>query len=198
MDLQDPAGGNVRGVIAFIGIGSNSGNPADNCRQAVRQLSETAQVRLLRCSSLYRTEPVGPQDQPWFINAAAEIRTILPPRQLFDALKGIERRMGRTEGPKWGPRVIDLDLLLYGQEVVSEGDLTVPHPEMQRRRFVLVPLCELASYAIHPAFGVSVRGLMDRLADQGRVELYDSTVAETEKEVAVSDRETNSSNEGKR
>ena len=117
---------------------------------------------------------------------------MFPPRQLFDALKGIERRMGRTEGPKWGPRVIDLDLLLYGQEVVSEGDLIVPHPEMQRRRFVLVPLCELASYAIHPAFGVSVRGLMDRLADQGRVELYRSTVAETEKEVGISDSETNS------
>ena len=84
------------------------------------------------------------------------------------------------------------------QYPVSEGDLIVPHPEMQRRRFVLVPLCELASYAIHPAFGVSVRGLMDRLVDQGRVELYHSTVAETEEEVGVSDRETNSFNEGNR
>ncbi len=83
MDLQGPAGGDVRGVIAFIGIGSNSGNPADACREAVRQLSETPQVRLLRCSSLYRTEPVGPQDQPWFINAVAEIRTITSTQTAF-------------------------------------------------------------------------------------------------------------------
>jgi 2-amino-4-hydroxy-6-hydroxymethyldihydropteridine diphosphokinase len=190
MDLQGPAGGEVRGVIAFIGIGSNRGNPVDACREAVRHLSETPQVRLLRCSSLYRTEPVGPHDQPWFINAVAEIRTSLPPRRLFEALKEIERRMGRTEGPKWGPRIIDLDLLLYGQEVVAEGDLNIPHPELHRRRFVLVPLCELASYVIHPAFGVSVGGLMDRLTDPGSVELYSPVDAEAGKEGVISDRGT--------
>jgi 2-amino-4-hydroxy-6-hydroxymethyldihydropteridine diphosphokinase len=180
MDLQGPAGGEVRGVIAFIGIGSNSGNPVDACREAVHRLSETRKVRLLRCSSFYRTEPIGPHDQPWFINAVAEIRTSLPPRGLFEALKGIERRMGRTEGPKWGPRLIDLDLLFYGQEVVAEGDLIIPHPELHRRRFVLVPLCELASYAVHPAFGVSVRGLMERLSDRGVVELYSAADAEAD------------------
>ena len=78
--------------------------------------------------------------------------------------------MGRTDGPRGGPRVIDLDLLLYGQEVVAEEDLAIPHPELHRRRFVLEPLCELASYVIHPAFGVSVRGLLDRLTDPGLVE----------------------------
>ncbi len=78
--------------------------------------------------------------------------------------------MGRTEGPRWGPRVIDLDILLYGQEVIAEEGLVIPHPELHRRRFVLEPLCELASYAIHPAFGVSVRGLLDRLTDPGLVE----------------------------
>lgn len=177
MEFPCHASGEIRGVIAFIGIGSNRGKPADACRKAVRKLTETLEVRLLRCSSLYRTEPVGPYDQPWFINAVAEIRTSLPPRLLFDALKEIERRMGRTEGPKWGPRLIDLDLLLYGQEVVQERDLVIPHPELHRRRFVLVPLCELASYAIHPAFGVSVRGLLERLEDPCRVERYDSAVA---------------------
>ena len=79
---------------------------------------------------------------------------------------------------KGGPRIIDLDILLYGQEVIQEGDLVVPHPEMHRRRFVLVPLCELASYAVHPAFGVSLRGLLDRLTDPARVELYKSAVDE--------------------
>jgi 2-amino-4-hydroxy-6-hydroxymethyldihydropteridine diphosphokinase len=116
---------------------------------------------------------VGPQDQAWFINAVAEIRTVLKARELFEELKGIERLMGRTEGPKWGPRIIDLDILLYGQEVVQEEDLIIPHPELHKRRFVLTPLSELASYAIHPSFGVSVHGLMDRLKDPARVERYD-------------------------
>ena len=177
MELRGQAGGEIRGVVAFIGIGSNQGSPADACREGVRNLSEMPGVRLLRCSSLYRTEPVGPRDQPWFVNAVAEIRTSLAPRMLFDGLKGIERRMGRTEGPKWGPRLIDLDLLLYGQEVLHEQDLVIPHPELHRRRFVLVPLCELASYAIHPAFGVSAGGLLERLEDPCRVERYHPAVA---------------------
>ncbi len=163
----------IRGVIAFVGIGSNQGEPADACREAMRRLSETPGVRLLRSSSFYRTEPVGPQDQPWFINAVAEIRTSLSPRRLFHSLKEIERLMGRAEGPKWGPRLIDLDLLLYGQELLQESDLVIPHPELHRRRFVLVPLCELASYAIHPAFGVSARGLLERLEDPCRVERHE-------------------------
>jgi 2-amino-4-hydroxy-6-hydroxymethyldihydropteridine diphosphokinase len=160
----------VWGVVAFIGIGSNMCDPAARCRDAVRRLGEVPEIRLLRSSSLYRTEPVGPRDQPWFINAVAEIRTGLRPQGLLAALKGIEREMGRIEGPRWGPRVMDLDLLLYGQEVLAEEGLAIPHPEMHRRRFVLEPLCELASYVIHPAFGVSVRGLLDRLQDPAIVE----------------------------
>jgi 2-amino-4-hydroxy-6-hydroxymethyldihydropteridine diphosphokinase len=170
MNMPQPPETEVRGVIAFVGIGSNLGEPAAMCRAAVGEIAGFPGIRLLRCSSLYRTEPLGPQDQPWFVNAVAEIRTVLAPRRLFESLKEIERRLGRTSGPKWGPRLIDLDLLFYGQEVVQEEDLKVPHPELHRRAFVLVPLCELASYQIHPAFGVSVRGLMDRLADPGRVE----------------------------
>jgi 2-amino-4-hydroxy-6-hydroxymethyldihydropteridine diphosphokinase len=173
MGFSDPGSDPVSGVVAFIGIGANMGRPASACREAFSRLAEIPGVRLLRKSPLYRTEPVGPQEQTWFINAVAEIRTELSPRQLFSALKETERHMGRIEGARWGPRVIDLDLLLYGQEVVREEGLVVPHPEMHRRRFVLVPLCGLASYAIHPAFGVTVRGLLDRLTDSARVELYD-------------------------
>ena len=106
--------------------------------------------------------------------------------------------MGRTEGQKWGPRVIDLDILLYGQEVVSEGDLTIPHPEMHRRRFVLAPLCELASYVVHPVFGVSIRGLIDRLTDQAQVELHSPGDREVGKEGGVTDAEKNSLDEGQR
>lgn len=171
MASPTPDHGPVRGVVAFIGVGANVGDAAKTCRKAIGLLGELPGVRVLRASSLYRTEPVGPQDQEWFINAVAEIRTSLAPEALLKALKELEQRLGRTPGEKWGPRIIDLDILLYGQEVIREEQLAVPHPEMHRRRFVLVPLCELASYAIHPAFGVSARGLLDRLTDTARVEL---------------------------
>jgi 2-amino-4-hydroxy-6-hydroxymethyldihydropteridine diphosphokinase len=174
MGCPNPSDGAVSGVIAFIGIGANMGKPAETCRTAVAQLAEIPGIRLLRSTSLYRTEPVGPKEQEWFINAVAEIRTNLAPTILLRALKEIERRLGRIEGVKWGPRVIDLDILLYGQEVIHEGELVIPHAELHRRRFVLVPLCELASYAIHPAFGISMRGLLDRLTDSDRVELFDT------------------------
>ena len=160
----------MRGIIAFVGIGSNLRDPTAQCREAFRRLDTIPGIRVLRRSSLYRTAPVGPEDQPWFINAVAEIRTDLSPRKLFEALKGIERKMGRSDGPHWGPRVVDLDLLLYGQQVVAEEGLIIPHPEMHRRRFVLEPLCEIASYVIHPGFGISIHGLLDRMTDQGLVE----------------------------
>ena len=178
MASPTPDHGPVRGVVAFIGVGANVGDAAKTCRKAIGLLGEIPGVRVLRASSLYRTEPVGPQDQEWFINAVAEIRTSLAPEALLKALKELEQRLGRTPGKKWGPRIIDLDILLYGQEVIREEHLVVPHPEMHRRRFVLVPLCELASYAIHPAFGVSARGLLDRLTDPARVELYGAERAE--------------------
>ncbi|OHE24252.1 MAG: 2-amino-4-hydroxy-6-hydroxymethyldihydropteridine diphosphokinase, partial [Syntrophobacterales bacterium RBG_19FT_COMBO_59_10] len=111
MEGEDSSKGEIRGIIAFIGVGSNMENPAERCREAVERLSTHPGIRLLAHSSFYRTEPVGPQDQPWFINAVAEIRTVLTPRQLFAALKEIEREIGRKEEKKWGPRLIDLDLL---------------------------------------------------------------------------------------
>ena len=174
----------MRGVVAFIGIGSNQRDPAAQCRDAIRRIGAVPEIHLLRSSSLYRTEPVGFQNQAWFINAVAEIRTGLSPRNLLDTLKGIEREMGRTEGPHGGPRVIDLDILLYGQQVVAEEGLVIPHPELHRRRFVLEPLCELASYAIHPAFGVSVCGLLDRLTDPGIVERCEEGKIANEQSVA--------------
>jgi 2-amino-4-hydroxy-6-hydroxymethyldihydropteridine diphosphokinase len=165
-----PFGEGLRGVIAFIGIGSNMRDPVFQCREAVRRLGCETGIRLVRVSALYRTEPVGKSDQPWFVNAVAEVRSGQRPRVLLETLKRIECEMGRIEGPRWGPRAIDLDLLLYGQEVVAEQGMVIPHPEMHRRRFVLEPLCELASYVVHPAFGVSARGLLDRLQDPARVE----------------------------
>jgi len=158
------------GVICFLGIGSNMGNPAANCAVAERRLSEVDGVTVLRCSSLYRTQPVGIEEQDWFVNGVIEIRTALGPRPLMDAVLGVEEEMGRVRNGKWGPRIIDIDILFYGQFVVDDEDLVIPHPLLHKRRFVLVPLDEIAPHAIHPAFGVSVRGLLDRLDDTNKVE----------------------------
>ncbi len=165
-----PSCGKVCGVICYLGIGSNLDQPVEKCLEAFRRIGSASGITLLRCSSLYRTEPVGLKNQPDFVNAVAEVRTSLSPRSLLQVLHGIERDMGRIRENHWGPRVIDLDILLFGQEVFQEDDLKIPHPELHKRRFVLVPLCELASYVIHPAFGVSIRGLMQRLTDESRVD----------------------------
>ena len=160
-------------VICYVGIGSNRGDPVARCLESIDRIAAVEGVDLLRRSSLYRTEPVGPVEQDWFVNGVAEIRTHGTPRTLLERLQLIEEEMGRQRAARWGPRTIDLDILLYGQEVVSEGDLAIPHRELHLRRFVLVPLNEIASYVIHPLFGISVRGLLDRLTDTSDVQLLD-------------------------
>ena len=164
--------GVAEGIVCFVGLGSNMDDPASQCLKAFDSISAIMGVKLLRRSSLYRTEPVGFPDQDWFINAVAEIRTVLSAHELLRALQSIEKDMGRITDIKWGPRIIDLDILLYGQDIIHEEYLIIPHPELHKRRFVLVPLCEIASYVIHPAFGVSMRGLMDRLEDGKNVNIY--------------------------
>ena len=128
---------------AYIGLGSNLGDREANIIAALERLADTSDVRVLRRSSFYETAPVGVLDQPWFLNGVAEIGTGLRPRDLLNLLKQTERALGRRRGRRWGERLIDLDLLLYGQESVAEPDLVVPHPELWRRLFVLVPLAEL-------------------------------------------------------
>jgi 2-amino-4-hydroxy-6-hydroxymethyldihydropteridine diphosphokinase len=161
----------LNGIICYIGIGSNLGNALKNCQHAVESLSLTTGVEITRVSPFYKTEPVGIENQNLFINAVVEIKTALSARNLFQNLQNIEKDMGREREVKGGPRIIDLDLLFYGQEVIQDADLIVPHPEIQRRRFVLEPICEIASYLIHPDFGVSMRGLKDRLSDNKMVEM---------------------------
>lgn len=158
------------GVICFLGIGSNMGNPVANCARAEKLISGMDGVGVLRRSSLYRTEPVGVTEQEWFVNGVMEIRTTLGPRPLMDVMLHVENDMGRIRGVQWGPRIIDIDILLYGHAVINEESLSIPHPRLHTRRFVLVPLNEIAPHVIHPAFGISVRGLLDRLDDTGTVE----------------------------
>lgn len=157
------------GLIAFIGIGSNLDDPALQCEVALGHINTIDGCRLQRCSSFYQTEPVGFPDQAWFINAVAEVRAEIGIFELFRQLQEIEIKMGRQRLVKWGPRIIDLDLLFYGQQIIAEANLTVPHPEVHKRRFVLEPLHEIAPYMIHPGYGISIAGLMKRLDDNNQV-----------------------------
>ena len=137
----------------YIGLGSNLGEREAQIRLALDDLARLPMSRLVRASSLYDSEPLGEVDQPNFLNAVAEFETELSALQLLWNLLLIERRLGRTRTRRWGPRTIDLDLLLYGQLVVEESDLKVPHPELTRRSFVLVPLVELDPLLVHPVTG---------------------------------------------
>lgn len=128
----------------WIGLGSNLDDPAAQIRRALRRLNDLPGTRLRRCSALYGSTPVGPADQPDFINAAAELDTDLAPEALLDALQALERDAGRRRTRHWGERTLDLDILLYGHKRIDSERLRVPHPEMTHRAFVLVPLAEAA------------------------------------------------------
>lgn len=131
------------GVLTYIGLGSNLGDRKANVNAAAERLSREPGLRVLRRSGLFETEPVGVQDQPWFVNGVLEVEAELSPRDLLAALKRIELELGRRPTRHWGERVIDLDLLLYDDVTLAEADLVVPHAELWRRLFVLVPLAEL-------------------------------------------------------
>jgi 2-amino-4-hydroxy-6-hydroxymethyldihydropteridine diphosphokinase len=161
-------------VIAYLGIGSNLGDPIENCRTALREIASLKNVQVLRRSSLYRTEPVGDRLQDWFVNGVVEVRTTFTALQLLKALQWVEQAMGRERRDRWGPRTIDIDILLYGQDIIKAGGLVVPHPELHKRRFVLVPINEIAPYVIHALYGISMKGLLDRLEDDRAVERIDA------------------------
>lgn len=148
---------------AFIGLGSNLGDREATIRAALEAIADMPDTDLLRVSSLYDTEPVGETEQPNFLNAAALVDTDLDPRQLLWNLRLIEKRLGRVRTKPWGPRTIDLDLLLYGDEIIEEPDLRVPHPEIIRRSFVLVPLVELEPRLVHPGTGETMAAHLNRL-----------------------------------
>jgi 2-amino-4-hydroxy-6-hydroxymethyldihydropteridine diphosphokinase len=132
-------------VRCYIGLGSNLDNPERHVTTAFEQLAEIGGCHLVTHSSLYRSDPVGPQDQPDFINAVAELHTSLEPETLLDQLQAIEQRHQRVRERHWGPRTLDLDLLLYGDRQIQTSRLTVPHPHIRERAFVLWPLAEIAA-----------------------------------------------------
>ena len=157
---------------AYIGIGSNLGDRKANALEAVERVSKLPQTRIMRASSLYESEPLG-DAKTWFVNSVIQIETEFPPDQLLRKLKAIEEAMGRkrVKGKRWGSRIIDLDILLCDQEMVDKRSLKVPHPEMHKRRFVLLPLAELAPQVIHPHLKQTVSALLANVKDEKRVTL---------------------------
>jgi 2-amino-4-hydroxy-6-hydroxymethyldihydropteridine diphosphokinase len=159
------------GTDAYIGIGSNIGDKISNCRLAIDKISHLAHCRVAASSSLFKTEPEGVTGQEWYINGVSYLITSLDPFQLIKALLAIEEAMGRRRRKRWEPRIIDLDILLFGQEVIRSPHLIIPHPLMHKRRFVLEPLAQLAPEFIHPVLKVSIRRLLDGLPPGPSVEL---------------------------
>lgn len=154
---------------AYVGLGSNLGDREAHVRAAIEALGGLPDTAVTRVSSLYETEPVGGVDQPWFLNAVAQLDTELEPRQLLWNLLRIERALGRVRVQRHGPRSIDLDLLLVGERVVDDPDLKLPHPELLHRAFVLIPLVELDPLLVHPVTGDTVLAHLSRLGKRPAV-----------------------------
>lgn len=146
-------------AVIYLGIGSNLGDKSTNCRQSVGLLRSKG-ILVTKESAPYETEPWGLKDQPGFINMAVEAKTDLQPLELLGALKEIEREMGREAGVRWGPRVIDLDILLYEDMVLSTEALTIPHPHLHEREFALEPLAEIAPTVMHPLMSKNIATLL--------------------------------------
>jgi 2-amino-4-hydroxy-6-hydroxymethyldihydropteridine diphosphokinase len=159
---------------AYLALGANIGDRRESMRTAVRLLREGGACRITAASSLYLTKPVGLEDQPDFLNAVVEVRTGLSPRELLDYCRKIEETMGRQRTIRWGPRVIDIDILLYSDRRIDEDGLVIPHPRMVERAFVLVPLAEIAP-DIEIAPGSTARDAVARVGGQGIVKLEESS-----------------------
>ena len=148
-------------AIAYIALGSNLHTPREQLKRALNALAQLPQTQLMAVSSFYRSKPLGPQDQPDYLNAAVEISTALSPLALLDELQRIENEQGRVRLRRWGERTLDLDILLYGDEIIQTDRLTVPHYDMHNREFVIVPLVEIAPNLILPN-GQKLAELADR------------------------------------
>jgi 2-amino-4-hydroxy-6-hydroxymethyldihydropteridine diphosphokinase len=158
-------------TIAYIGVGSNLGDKIENCRYAIEAMGHVPECQATGCSSLFKTEPEGVIGQDWYINGVSQLTTALGPSQLIEALLSIEHAMGRRRSRRWEPRIIDLDILLFGQEIVRSRELTIPHPLLHKRRFVLEPLAQLAPEFVHPVLKVTIRSLLNGLPMGPLVEL---------------------------
>lgn len=156
--------------ISYIGIGSNLSDKVAHCKSAVHEVLMVDRHKLLAQSSLYKTEPLGYRNQDWFVNCVIKIETQLEPLDLLHALKAIESRLGRTETFRWGPRVVDLDILFFDEWEINTEELQIPHPRLQERQFVLIPLAEIDRSLLHPVLKKTVAELLNDLKEDQGVE----------------------------
>jgi 2-amino-4-hydroxy-6-hydroxymethyldihydropteridine diphosphokinase len=154
---------------AYIGIGSNLESPAENCLKAIERLNAHAGLTLVTRSSLYRSEPFGITDQDWFVNSVVQFKTSLSPQELLHVCLSIEQAMGRTRTAKWGPRIIDLDILFYDDLILKQEGLEIPHPGIAERSFVLAPMNEIAPEFIHPKLKQSIQTLFMEIPNPQQV-----------------------------
>jgi 2-amino-4-hydroxy-6-hydroxymethyldihydropteridine diphosphokinase len=161
----------AEGKLIYLSLGSNLGDRAANLERAIEALSEIG-VRVLRRSSIYETEPVDFPAQPWFLNCVVEAETSLVPRRLLEELQAIERKLGSRKLVPRGPRIIDLDVLFYETAVIQESGMDIPHPRLAERRFVLVPLAELAPGLRHPVLRKTAAELLAATQDRSAVRIW--------------------------
>lgn len=158
-------------MMIFLGLGSNEGNRRQNLENCVSEIKKTALMKIIKCSSIYESEPVGYLNQRWFLNAVAKVETDIPPLELLMIVKEIEIKMGRKVTRRWGPRVIDVDILTYGDKIITSERLTIPHPEMHNRKFVLISLAEIAPSFIHPQKKITIEKMI-KLCPENKVIWY--------------------------
>ena len=157
----------------YIGVGSNQGDPVTNCTVAIGHICSSEKNKLLKQSSYYRTEPWGHRDQDDFINLAIKIQTSYTLPELLDFLQGVERKLGKNRTVQWGPRTIDLDILFYNNDIVTSSELTIPHPHIGKRGFVLIPLEEIDPHLVHPVCHKTIAQLVHNLDDKSGVTKLD-------------------------
>ncbi len=157
---------------AYIGLGSNSGKRLENLEKGIKLLENLDSLKVIKKSSIYLTEPVGYENQPWFLNMVIEVKTDLSPSELLERLLKAEKKIGKGKKIKNGPRKIDLDLLLYDDRIIQTEKLTLPHPQLHKRRFVLVPLVEVSKNKTHPLKRKRFFTLLKELKDKKKVKLF--------------------------
>jgi 2-amino-4-hydroxy-6-hydroxymethyldihydropteridine diphosphokinase len=156
-------------TTVYIGIGSNLGEKHENCLKAIEMIEEIPGCETVKQSDLYLTKPVGVEDQDWYVNGVITLQTNISPQDLLHHLMSIEEKMGRVRRERWESRIIDLDILFFGQEIIHEENLTVPHPRLHLRRFVLIPMTQIAPDFIHPSLGLTMAQLSGKCPEDGQV-----------------------------